>query len=134
MYGLWRPVTAIRNAAELNPATDPDDTWLPLITSPPYPSYAGNMAGAGAAAATALAGAFGTNECPSPQRGIGRTAADITHDFDGFWQAAEEQSISRIYAGIHYRFDQDAAQQVGRSVAEFVFEKRHAPAQRLERP
>ena len=56
VYGLWRPVTAIRQAdTDLNPATDPDPTWLPLLTTPPYPSYAGNMATIGASAARALA-------------------------------------------------------------------------------
>jgi hypothetical protein len=29
--------------------------------------------------------------------------------------------MARIYGGIHYRFDQQAGQQVGQSVAEFVF-------------
>jgi hypothetical protein len=54
VYGLWRPVTAIRNAADdLNPATEPDPAWLPLITTPPYPSYPGNQAGVGAAVAAA---------------------------------------------------------------------------------
>ena len=65
VYGLWRPVTAIRGAADdLNPATDADATWLPLITTPPYPSYAGNMACIGASAARALQLAFGTNDIP----------------------------------------------------------------------
>jgi hypothetical protein len=44
----------------------------------------------------------------------------VTHEFPGFWEAAEEQSESRIYGGIHYRLDQLAGQQIGRSVAEFV--------------
>ena len=45
VYGLWRPVTAVREAeTNLNPATAADPTWLPLLTTPPYPSYAGNMA------------------------------------------------------------------------------------------
>jgi hypothetical protein len=36
VYGVWRPVTAIRAAdTDLNPDTDPDSTWLPLITTPP---------------------------------------------------------------------------------------------------
>jgi hypothetical protein len=36
VYGMWRPVTAIRAAdLDLNPETDPDPTWLPLITTPP---------------------------------------------------------------------------------------------------
>jgi hypothetical protein len=75
----------------------------------------------GAAAATALAQAFGTNDMPVAATWHLSDGGDITHDFDGFWQAAEEQSMSRIYGGIHYRFDQVAGQQVGRSVAEFVF-------------
>jgi hypothetical protein len=122
VYGLWRPVTAIRQAdTDLNPSTDPDASWLPLLTTPPYPSYAGNMATIGASAARALQLVFGTDQ-------IAVTATwrqsngqpDITHAFDGFWAAAEEQSESRIYGGIHYRFDQVAGQQIGKSVAEFV--------------
>ena len=32
VYGLWRPVTAIRQAdTDLNPATEPDAGWLPLL-------------------------------------------------------------------------------------------------------
>ena len=46
---------------------------------------------------------------------------DVSHQFDGFRQAAEEQSETRIHGGIHYRVDQVAGQQVGRSVAGFVF-------------
>jgi hypothetical protein len=52
VYGLWRPVTAIRRADEDgNPATDPDPEWIPLLVTPPYPSYAGNAACLSAAAA-----------------------------------------------------------------------------------
>jgi hypothetical protein len=54
VYGLWRPVTAIRRPdTDLNAATEPDANWLPLLTTPPYPSYAGNMATIGASAARA---------------------------------------------------------------------------------
>src|SRR4029078_10504725 len=36
-YGLWRPVTAIRRAAEdLNPDTEPDMKWTPILATPPY--------------------------------------------------------------------------------------------------
>jgi hypothetical protein len=123
VYGLWRPVTAIRGAdADLNPATDAETDWLSLLTNPPYPTYAGNLAGIGASAARALQLAFGTNDIPitatwRQSNGL----PEVSHEFDGFWQAAEEQSMSRIYGGIHYRFDQEAAQQTARSVAEFVF-------------
>jgi hypothetical protein len=122
VFGLWRPVTAIRQAdTDLNAATDPDAAWLPLLGTPPYPSYAGNMATIGAGAARALQLVFGTNDMPVKatwhQSG---GQPDVTHEFPGFWEAAEEQSESRIYGGIHYRFDQVAGQRIGRSVAEFV--------------
>ena len=71
VYQLWRPVHAIQRAGEdLNPATDADPTWMPLLTTPPYPSYAGNMACIGASAARALALYFGT------QRHSGHRAVD----------------------------------------------------------
>lgn len=122
VYGLWRPITAIRQAdTDLNPATEPDAAWLPFLTTPPYPSYAGNMAAIGASAARALQLAFGTDQVPVvvTWRQAGGLP-DVSHHFDGFWAAAEEQSESRIYGGIHYRFDQTASQQFGKSVAEFV--------------
>jgi hypothetical protein len=122
VYGLWRPVTAIRQAdTDLNAATEPDPGWLPLLTTPPYPSYAGNMATIGASAARALQLAFGTNDMPvkATWRQSGGQP-DVIHEFAGFWEAAEEQTESRIYGGIHYRFDHVAGHQIGRSVAEFV--------------
>ena len=60
VYGLWRPVTAIRQAdSDLNPATEADASWLPLLGTPPYPSYGGNMATIGASAARALSSRSG---------------------------------------------------------------------------
>jgi len=39
-YGLWRPVTAIGLAdTDGNSATSPDPSWVPMITTPPYPEY-----------------------------------------------------------------------------------------------
>jgi hypothetical protein len=122
VYGVWRPVTAIRAAdTDLNPDTEPDSTWLPLIPTPPYPSYAGNLATIGASAARAMQLVFGTNDVPVSITWSLTGGLTVTRHFDGFWQAADEEALARIYGGVHYRFDQDAGQQVGRSVAEFVF-------------
>ena len=123
VYGVWRPVTAIRAAdTDLNPDTDPDSTWLPLITTPPYPSYVGNLATIGASAARTLELVCGTSDVPvavtwSQSGGL----PDVTRHFEGFSEAADEEAMARIYGGVHYRFDQQAGQQVGRSVAELVF-------------
>jgi len=122
VYGLWRPVTAIRQAdTDLNNATDADPNWLPLLTTPPYPSYAGNMATIGAGAARALQLVFRTNDIPVTARWKQSTGAEVTHNFPGFWEAAEEQSNSRMWGGIHYRFDQEAGQEMAKSVAEYTF-------------
>jgi hypothetical protein len=121
VFGLWRPVTAAREADnDLNPATAADPTWLPLLPTPPYPSYAGNLATIGASAARALQFAFGTNDIPISitWRQVG--GPDVSHHFAGFSQAADEMSESRILGGIHYRFDQEAGQRVGRQVADYV--------------
>ncbi len=130
VYGLWRPVTAIRQAdTDLNPATDPDPGWLPLLTTPPYPSYGGNIASIGGAAARALELAFGTNDMAvtvtwKQSGGL----PDVSHRFDGFRQAAEESSESRIYGGIHYRFDQVAGLQIGHARRQLRVRQRHDAA------
>jgi hypothetical protein len=123
VYGMWRPVTAVRQAdIDLNAATNADVSWLPLLTTPPYPSYAGNMATIGASAARALQLVLGTNdvEVKATWKQSGGQP-DITHTFSTLWDAAQEQSESRIYGGIHYRFDQVAGQTAGKAVAEYVF-------------
>jgi hypothetical protein len=134
VYHTWRPVTAIRAAdTDLNDKTEADATWLSLLTTPPYPSYGGNMAGVGASAATALKLAFGTDDIPFTATWTQSDGApDITHRFSGFWEAAEEQANSRIYGGIHYRFDSEAGQEVGRKTARFVFEHYMTPRERWD--
>jgi hypothetical protein len=122
VYGLWRPVTAIRRAAEdLNPATEADPAWTPLLTTPPYPSYAGNAACLSAAAARALQLVFDRDDVPFtvtwPRTGGLPT---VTRDFAGFWQLAEMEARSRIHGGIHYQFDSDASQSACPKVTEFA--------------
>jgi hypothetical protein len=122
VYGVWRPVTAIRAAdTDLNAATDPDPDWLPLITTPPYPSCAGNLATIGASAARALEPASGTTDMPVSITWKQSGGPDVVRNYDGLREAAEEEFMARIWGGVHYRFDQEAGQQVGRSVAEYVF-------------
>jgi hypothetical protein len=122
VYGLWRPVTAIRGALDdLNPATEPDAGWLPLITTPPYPSYAGNMACIGASAARALELAFGTDDMAITATWKQSNGPDVSHQFDSFSALADSQYMARIWGGVHYRFDQVAGQRIGNQVAEYVF-------------
>jgi hypothetical protein len=123
VYQVWRPVTAIQRADEdMNPATDADPTWMPLLTTPPYPSYAGNMACIGASTARALALYFGTNDVlVSAQWSSTDGINFVARSFPGFWQMAEHQGASREYGGIHYHFDTTASQEVCPKVANYVY-------------
>ena len=62
----------------------------PLIVTPPYPSYAGNLATIGASAARALELTSGTNDMPVAvtwKRAGG--LPDVVRQYDGFWQAMD---------------------------------------------
>jgi hypothetical protein len=123
VYALWRPVTAIRRADEdNNPLTDADAAWTPLLTTPPYPSYSGNMACVGASAARALALFFGTDAVPFNATWVGINGnPDVTRAYAGFWRMAEDQANSRVYGGIHYRFDNEASQATCVRAPEYVY-------------
>jgi hypothetical protein len=122
VYGLWRPVTAIRRAAEdQNAATDADPTWTPLLTTPPYPAYAGNAACLSAASARALQIAFGRDDIPfsvTYPRTMGLPTE--TRNYTGFWDLAQQEARSRILGGIHYQFDSDASQAACVKAPEFA--------------
>jgi hypothetical protein len=121
-YGLWRPVTAIQRAAEDgNALTDPDPDWMPLLVDPPYPTYAGNAACAGAVTARSLQLVFGTDAIPFTVTWLGAAPnPDVTLDYDGFSQLAQEFSRSRVYGGIHFQFDSDAGEAACVKVAEYA--------------
>jgi len=111
IYGLWRPVTAIREAdRDGNPATTGDPTWLPFIPTPPYPSYPGNMTCMGAVGSRTLQRFVGGNEArfTVTWRGL-QNNPDIVRPYNGFRELADEQAKSRIYGGIHFWFDQEAS-------------------------
>jgi len=124
-HGLWRPVTAIRRADEDgNPSTSPDAAWLSLIANPPYPTYAGNNATIGMAHATIFALVFGRDDIAYQhtwENGPGGTGG-ATRSYAGFAAMAQEQADARIYAGIHFRFDNVAGQSIGRNVANYVYQ------------
>ena len=122
VYGLWRPITAIRRAAEdQNAATDADPSWTPLLPTPPYPAYAGNAACLSAASARALQIAFGRDDIPfsvTYPRTMGLPTE--TRDYTGFWDLAQQEARSRILGGIHYQFDSDASQAACVKAPEFA--------------
>jgi hypothetical protein len=128
IYGLWRPVTAIRRADEDgNASTAPDPTWSSLIVNPPYPTYAGNNAAIGTSQSTILALFFGRDDIAFQHTWEG--AGGATRSYAGFSAMANEEARARVYGGIHFTFDNVAGQSVGQNVANHIFANIMRPRQ-----
>ena len=117
-YLVWRPVTAIQEGSTAgNPRITGDPGWNPLAVTAPDPSYPGAHATISQAAATVLSAFYGDH-----QRLTVSSDADpgVTRTFGSFQAAANEATLSRIFAGQHTIIDLVAGQQLGRHVADFV--------------
>jgi hypothetical protein len=119
-YNLWRPVTAIRAAAiDDNPNTLADPTWLPQPgKTAADPSYPGAHATISAGGAFVLRKVFG-NE-PFQVNVTSEVLPGVVRSFDSFAAIENEASLSRIYAGQHFRSDENAGEKLGSAVADFV--------------
>jgi hypothetical protein len=118
-YHRWRPVTAVRAADnDGNPDTAGDPNWTPLAVTALDPSYAGAHAEISQSAATALREFFGTDRLDFSL--TTPSLPGVARNFQSFSQAADEAAVSRIYAGQHFRYDEDAGQALGNQVGDFV--------------
>ncbi len=119
-YNFWRPVSAVRAAdTDNNPETVADPNWLPQAgNTAPDPSYPGAHAVISGAGAAVLDSFF-------KRRHFDFTVSSevlpgVERSFNGFRAAAEEATLSRIFAGQHFRFDLTTGKRLGREVADFV--------------
>ena len=127
-YDFWRPVTAIRGAsADGNAATIADSTWLPLVgNTTPDPSYPGAHAAISAVASLVLEDVLRTD----------RLSFDVTSEvmpgaersFASLSSAAREATLSRIFAGVHFRFDLTTGESLGNHVGRWVLHRFLKPA------
>ncbi len=146
-YDFWRPVVGIREAdagwgptgkGDENPATTGDPFWLPLGApnsnsllpngTPGFPAYPSGHA------------TFGTACFETAAELLGKTPETITVDFvsDEFngkttdntgavrpkyiatftlRKAIDDNNMSRIYLGVHWKFDADGGTKVGSAIA-----------------
>ena len=131
-YNFWRPVTAIRNASiEINSETSPDPNWLPEVgNTTPDPAYPGAHAVISAAASAVLISFLKDNHFDFAV--TSEVLPGVERSFHTFSDAAEEATLSRIFAGVHFRFDLTTGHRLGREVADFVLEKLLLPRERAE--
>ena len=122
LYGLWRPVTAIRGAAtDGNPATDADTEFLALIPTPPYPTYPGNYACLSSAVARVYANEFGRDDVTFTATWTEAAGPGWTRTYNRFSQLAEEAARSRVYGGIHFNFDTTSSFGVCTELGDYVY-------------
>ncbi|WP_353062269.1 vanadium-dependent haloperoxidase [Tunturibacter psychrotolerans] len=119
-YNFWRPETAIHAGdTDDNPKTDPDPNWVPFIPAPCFPGYPsnhGSLSNAGAEVMRRLYGEAGhaiTLSNPA--------VPTIVLHYGSFRQITDDITDARVYGGIHFRTDQDAAARLGRAVGRAVY-------------
>lgn len=119
LYHFWRPVTAIRAGdLDANARTEPDTTFASFVITPAYPSYPSGFGGLSNAGRYILERAYGDG-------GHSLTLSlaalpDVRLRYSRLRQITDDIADARVYGGIHFRFEQEEAEVLGRRVAQWV--------------
>lgn len=132
-YNHWRPYTAIRWAEnDENTHTEADEEWNNLhkhtYAFPSYPSAHGT---ASSAAMRILANTLGTTDeyaftmTTEEVESAGPFSEKVkmvpsTRSFKSFSEAGLEASMSRVYLGIHFRYDSEEGHRLGNAIGDFA--------------
>jgi len=95
-----------------------DDSWKPVLQTPPFPEYTSGHSVVSGAAATALTSVFGDGFRFEDDTEIAYGLP--VRNFESFNQAAAEAAISRMYGGIHYRVAIEVGLTQGRDLGKFI--------------
>ena len=108
----------VRPETEINKI---DENWHPYIQTPPFPSYTSGHATNSAAAAEVMTYWFGDNlsftDTSLLEFGI------KNREVKSFRAAAQEAAMSRLYGGIHYRFDNENGLAAGKRLGQYICSK-----------
>jgi membrane-associated phospholipid phosphatase len=108
-----RPETAINKFVAIE--------WRPYIETPPFPSYTSGHSTISAAAAEVMTSFFGDDMSFTDTSLLEFGIAN--REIKSFRKAAQEASNSRLYGGIHYRFDLDSGNVAGAKVGQLVVKR-----------
>ena len=125
VHGYWRPITAINLAdTDGNPATDPDRTWVPMIPTPPYPEYPSGYTAFASAESRSLANLFHTRHL---QLTLISTAVGGARHYDSGRALRQDVVDARVWLGIHFRFGDTAARDMGVRLADWTLDHYFQP-------
>jgi len=125
-YNYWRPETAIQLAAtDDNPDTIADPNWQPLDPTPAIPDYDSGHSVQGGAAAEVLQRVFKTDQVSFSTCSTTLLEEDercdgsnpVLRSYSSFSEAADENGLSRILVGYHFRKAVEEGITHGRKIA-----------------
>lgn len=136
---LWRPVTAITSADSTpNSALLKDaswKTWQPLSLgadgnhfTPPFPSYISGHATFAGAWAAVMRDYFGDNVNFTVHTQDPQLTGTVTRNYSSITAAAVEDGFSRLYLGVHYRFDTEQGLNMGYAVGDNAYRTALTPS------
>jgi hypothetical protein len=114
-YLFWRPVTAL-NADPDGVVRNSYAAWKPTIVTPNHPDYPSGHSGT-VVGIEVLKAIFGDNYTLTIHT---TTAGESPRTVTSLTQIEVDNGLSRIYGGIHFTFDNEAGQQLGTAVANYV--------------
>jgi hypothetical protein len=115
----WRPITAIRAAADLNIAALKGDIgWEPLLVTPPHPEYPSAHAIFSGAAEAVLRGFFGSDAVEISVTAPGPFG--VTRSYRKFSELTAEVDNARVWGGIHFRSADVDGSEIGRKIGEIA--------------
>jgi hypothetical protein len=122
-YNFWRPITAIRNGdQDGNDATQREAGWLPLLPTPNFQEYPCGHCTAVAVQAEVLKLAGGLPAGTRVRIASGMNPNLVVQSVSGWEEAVRQVSDSRMLGGVHYRFSNDAGEEIGRKAARVAVE------------
>ena len=114
--------------------TTGDAAWMSLAPTPPIPDYESAHALQGAAAAQVMKRVFGRDNIGFSACSLTLPAGSTCNDanavrrrYHGFDQAADENGVSRIYVGFHFRDAVEKGLRHGRQIGEWAFDQALRP-------
>jgi hypothetical protein len=126
-YVFWRPETAIHaGSTDGNAKTVGNPFYVPFIGAPCFPSYPSNHGSAAGGGVEMLRRLYG--EAGHLITITNPWLPGMAMQYTRFGQIINDISDPRVYGGIHFRTDQDAASDLGRAVGTTVFKNNLRPA------
>ncbi|HET9194975.1 MAG TPA: vanadium-dependent haloperoxidase [Vicinamibacterales bacterium] len=129
-YKFWRPYTAIRlGGTDGNDKTVADAAWTTFIGTPCFPSYPSNHASGSNASLETLRRIYGAAGHNIALTAVVTTISPsaTTLRYTQLQKISDDIDDARVYAGIHFRFDQVAGVRLGKDVATYVYRNNLQP-------